>query len=62
MTGWTWDYVENTLTVPRLKKLQEEWQKHPPVPLVLAAWLKVKPQEQGTQQELLERVQAMLAR
>ena len=45
MTGWTWDYVESTLTVPRLKNLQEEWRRHPPVPLLLAAWLKRAPKK-----------------
>lgn len=58
MTGWTWDYVEETLTIPRLKSLQSEWQKHPPVPLLLAAVYGIKPEKQWTHAELLEQLYA----
>jgi hypothetical protein len=29
-TGWTWDYIEETLTVPRYKAMIEEWRITPP--------------------------------
>lgn len=56
MTGWTWDYVEDTITIPRLRALHEEWQRHPPVPLMLAACLGIRPKEEGTIEELVERI------
>ncbi len=59
MTGWTWDYVEDTLTVPRLKSLYVEWKKHPPIPILLAAFMGIKPVEKGEPSELVERLQAM---
>jgi hypothetical protein len=59
MTGWTWDYVESTLTMPRLKALHAEWQRHPPVPLMIAAYLGIRPKEEGTAEELVERIRAM---
>jgi hypothetical protein len=54
MTGWEWDHVEETLTAARLSALQAEWERHPPMPLLFAAWLGVK--RKGTQAELVERM------
>lgn len=59
MTGWQWDYVEETLTVARLKALHAEWERHPPVPIVLAALAGVKPREYGTADELVQRLRTM---
>lgn len=36
-TGWTWDYVEDALTAPRLKALIEEWRQRPSLPGMVAA-------------------------
>jgi len=58
MTGWTWDYVENTLSVLRLKALHKEWWHHPPLPLMVASYLGIEPVEQGTHEELLGRLGA----
>jgi len=51
--------VENTLTVERLKALYREWQCHPPLPLLFAAWLGVKPKKYGTTEELVERIRGI---
>lgn len=59
LTGWTWDYVEATLTMQRLKALHAEWERHPPMPLLFAAWLGVKPKEYGTPEELVERIRTL---
>ena len=40
--GWTWDQV-GELTLPRLKALRRYWRKHPPVHLLVAAYLGYKP-------------------
>lgn len=59
MTGWTWDYVENNITMPRLRALHEEWQRHPPLPIMVAAYLGIKQKEEGTGEELVERIMGM---
>jgi len=51
--------VENTLTVPRLKALHAEWRLHPPLALMVAAYLGIKPEEQGTPDELVQRLQGL---
>lgn len=35
-TGWSWDYVEDHLTVPRLRALKRHWAHSPPPPQLLA--------------------------
>jgi hypothetical protein len=35
-TGWTWDYVDEWLTVPRLRALNRHWAKYPPVHVTAA--------------------------
>lgn len=41
-TGWTWGEV-GTLTLPRLRALSRYWSQHPPVHLLVAAYLGYKP-------------------
>jgi len=52
-TGWSWDYAEETLTVPRLLALNAYWRSHPPAHLLLAAWLGVKPKTYENPEQLL---------
>jgi len=59
LTGWTWDYVEDTLTVSRLQALHKEWKRHPPLALMVAAYLGITPPEEKSGEELLQRLQAM---
>jgi hypothetical protein len=42
-TGWTWDYVEAELDLPRLLALSEYWRDHPPVHVLVATFLDYKP-------------------
>ena len=41
-TGWTWDYIGQNLTLPRVYALMEYWRKHPPTHILVAAYLGVK--------------------
>lgn len=41
-TGWTWDYVAESMDIPRLKKMQHYWQDNPPVHVMVAAYLGIK--------------------
>jgi len=38
-TGWTWDYVGEFLTLPRLRALVKRWNEFPPVSESVAALL-----------------------
>ena len=42
-TGWTWDYVGEYLTLPRLLALCERWKMVPPVDESVAIYLGIKP-------------------
>lgn len=37
--GYTWDYVEQHMDLPRLAAFNRYWVKHPPVHLLVAAYL-----------------------
>jgi hypothetical protein len=42
-TGWTPEYVEHHLTLPRLRALQAFWEDVPPIALLVARYLGIKP-------------------
>lgn len=44
-TGLSWDCVEDELDVPRLTAMTEHWRHHPPVHVMVAAYLEYKPKE-----------------
>ena len=39
--GWTWEYIDQNMTLPRLTALNKYWQKYPPVHCLIAAYLGV---------------------
>ena len=43
VTGRPWDELEDTLTFPRLKALNDHWRQKPPVGDLVAAYLNYKP-------------------
>lgn len=42
-TGWTWEYIGECLTLPRLAALQKHWRVHPPVHIMVALFAGYKP-------------------
>lgn len=42
-TGWTWDYIAEHVDLPRLAALNTYWDNHPPVHVMVAAYLGIKP-------------------
>lgn len=42
-TGWTWHYVMHELDLPRLIELEAYWGKYPPLHLMVAGYLGIKP-------------------
>ena len=50
MTGWTWEYIDENMTLPRLYEMSEYWAEHPPLHLLVAAVVGAKPKKQETQE------------
>jgi hypothetical protein len=42
-TGWTWEYIDEYLTLPRLNALWEHWSSKPPVHVTAALFAGIKP-------------------
>lgn len=42
-TGWTWDYVEENLDLPMLSALSAYWADVPPIQVMIASYLGIKP-------------------
>jgi hypothetical protein len=42
-TGWTWEYIDERVTLPRLSALIRYWGEHPPVSLLVRQFLGHKP-------------------
>ena len=38
MTGWTWEYIDEFVTLPRLDALRKYWEKTPPAHVSVAAF------------------------
>lgn len=49
--GWTWDYVAENIDLPRLKHLNAYWAAHPPVHILVAAYMGYKGQKSAQEQE-----------
>jgi len=45
VTGWTWDYIAEHVDLPRLEALNRYWTQLPPLHLMVAAYLGIKPKE-----------------
>ena len=48
-TGWTYEYIDEFVTLPRLAALDAHWAKHPPVHMSVAAFAGIKMQAPPTQ-------------
>lgn len=63
-TGMPWDRVEDELDIPRLAAMNEHWRKHPPVHIMVAAYLGYEPKAQKRESvnspEEIEKLIAMM--
>lgn len=50
-TGWTWEYIGERLTLPRLYALYAHWRKFPPVAVSVALYLGIKPKAPAPQDD-----------
>ena len=37
--GWTWEYIDQNMTLPRLEDLNRYWAQYPPMHRLVAAYL-----------------------
>jgi hypothetical protein len=47
ITGWSWEYIDEYMTLPRLYGMLDYWGDHPPVHILLAAFMGVKSSKKG---------------
>lgn len=47
VTGWTWEYIDENMTLPRLAGLSAYWESHPPTHIIAAAYAGIEPKEKG---------------
>jgi len=33
VTGWSWEYIDESMTIPRMNELTHYWQQSPPIHL-----------------------------
>jgi hypothetical protein len=50
LSGWTWDYVEETVTVERMMAMYDEWRINPPLTLMVKAYLGIKGESPAAEQ------------
>ena len=51
VTGWTWEYIDDCMTLPRLYAFTKYWADHPPTHLLLGAFFGVKPASKKEEQK-----------
>lgn len=39
--GWTWEYIDQNMTLPRLQSMNRYWKKFPPMHVLVAGYLGV---------------------
>ena len=51
--GWTWEYVDECMTVPRFNSIQRAWEYAPPVHMLVAGFFGIKRRGPSRDQEAL---------
>lgn len=46
--GWTWEYIDANMTIPRLKEITAYQKQNPPTHVMIAAYLGIGAEESGT--------------
>lgn len=64
MTGWTWEYIDESMDIPRLQAINSHWLDSPPVHVMLARFLgyekKPPPQAESDPDDELAQLMGML--
>lgn len=56
--GWTWDYIDNNMTMSRLDDYKNYWLKNPPVHQLVAAYLGYEYQDKQAGSQFLAAIAA----
>jgi hypothetical protein len=40
--GWTWEYIDENMTIPRLNTVHTHWEYAPPVHMMIASFFGLK--------------------
>ncbi len=40
--GWTWEYIDDHMTIPRMTAINKYQSSHPPIHVMIAAYLGIK--------------------
>lgn len=60
-TGWTWEYIDDFMTVPRMTEMTQYWKGSPPLHLMVAAYFGIeKPSQQAKTVESKESDEAAI--
>lgn len=51
MTGWTWEYIDESMDIPRLTALNRYWAASPPIHTMLAAFFGYEPNKQQPEKQ-----------
>jgi hypothetical protein len=49
VTGWSWEYIDEHMTLPRLAQLSAYWQNQPPTHMTSAIMAGIKPRERSAE-------------
>jgi hypothetical protein len=50
-TGWTWEYIDDHMTIPRLSAMTRYWNQNPPVHVLVAGYIGYEAPEDGRGRE-----------
>lgn len=56
--GWTWEYIDDAMTIPRYVALVEYWKSWPPLHQLVAAWMGYKGERKEKEASLEEFIAA----
>lgn len=51
-TGYTWEYIENNMDLPRLASMNAYWAKHPPLHLMIQHFMGIEAKSEFDEQPL----------
>lgn len=54
MTGWTWEYIDKSMTLPRWESMCEYWKNNPPQHMLMAIYIGYKPEKPKPKNDLGE--------
>lgn len=49
-TGWTWEYIENHVDIPRLTSMNDYWAKHPPLHVMVQWFMGIEEKQASVEQ------------